>query len=204
MGKQYANDEPVTPPIGAHCGKCQFDAPADSELASGFRECWKEALGWSDADFAAGTVLDLYNCRKKQSLIDQGIYKLSQVQKDDLGDFDEEPGPDGLSIKQRQWMQVAGLPEADRDRGYYLNTTLVRNAMAGWRFPLPFHRFRNRGGRPTLPCRDAAVPVGCFSVLSSRHGREWRDPACRPVPVCGTGRLSELRFRPCANAGARW
>ena len=68
----YANDEPVTPPIGAHCGKCQFDAPADSELASGFRECWKEALGWSDADFDAGTVLDLYNCRRKQTLIDQG------------------------------------------------------------------------------------------------------------------------------------
>ena len=74
--KHYAADRPVAPPIGAHCGGCQFDAPADSELASGFRECWKEALGWSDADFAAGTVLDLYNSRRKQSLIDQGVFKL--------------------------------------------------------------------------------------------------------------------------------
>ncbi len=137
--KHYANDEPVAPPIGAHCGKCQFDAPADSDLASGFRECWKESLGWNDADFAAGTVLDLYNCRKKQSLIDQGIYKLPQVQKDDLGKFDEEPGPMGLSIKQRQWMQVAGLPDEDREQGYYLDTTLVRNAMSGMALPLPFH-----------------------------------------------------------------
>ena len=128
--KRYAEDLPVAPPIGAHCGKCQFDAPAGSKLASGFRECWNEALGWSDADFTGGTVLDLYSCRRKLNLIDQGVFKLSQVQKDDLGDFDEEPGPNGLSIKQRQWMQVAGLPDEDRERGYYLNTTLVRNAMS--------------------------------------------------------------------------
>jgi hypothetical protein len=137
----FGADKPVAAPIGAHCGGCQFDAPADSGLASGFRECWKEALSWTDADFGAGTVLDLYNCRKKQSLIDQGVFKLSQVQKDDLGDFDEDPDPSGMSIKHRQWMQVAGLPVDDRDRGYYLDTTLARNAMKGWRFPYHFIDF---------------------------------------------------------------
>ena len=50
-----------------------------------FASAGKKRLGWTDADFAAGTVLDLYNCRRKQSLIDQGVFKLSQVQKDDLG-----------------------------------------------------------------------------------------------------------------------
>jgi hypothetical protein len=157
----YAADQPVAPPIGAHCNGCQFDAPADSGLASRFRECWKESLGWSDADFTGGTVLDLYSCRKKQSLIDQGVFKLSQVQKDDLGDFDEEAGPNGLSIKQRQWMQVAGLADEDRDQGYYLDTTLARNAMTGWRFPLHFIDFEtaavalpfHAGMRPYSPPR---------------------------------------------------
>ena len=165
--KHYANDKPVAPPIGAHCGKCQFDAPADSDLASGFRECWKEALGWTDADFAAGTVLDLYNCRKKQSLIDQGVFKLSQVQKDDLGDFDEEPGPNGLSIKQRQWMQVAGLPDEDRDRGYYLDTTLVRNAMAEWRFPLHFIDFETAA--VALPFHAGMRPYQSVAFQFSHH-----------------------------------
>ena len=75
--KHYAADLPLEPPIGAHCGKCQFDAPADSELASGFRECWKEALGWTDADFAAGTVLDLYNVARKQKSDRPGVFKLT-------------------------------------------------------------------------------------------------------------------------------
>ena len=165
--KHYANDEPVAPPIGAHCGKCQFDAPADSWLTSGFRQCWKEALGWNDADFAAGTVLDLYNCRKKQSLIEQGIYKLSQVLKDDLGKFDEEPGPDGLSIKQRQWMQVSGLHDEDRERGYYLDTTLVRNTMSEWRFPLHFIDFETAA--VALPFHAGMRPYQSVAFQFSHH-----------------------------------
>ena len=109
--KQYANDEPVAPPIGAHCNGCQFDAPIGSPMVSGFRECWKEALGWTDADFGAGTVLDLYNCRKKAESDRPRGFQTQPSAEGRLGDFDEEPGPSGLSIKQRQWMQVAGLPE---------------------------------------------------------------------------------------------
>lgn len=165
--RQYANDEPVTPPIGAHCNGCQFDAPADSELASGFRECWKEALGWNEADFAAGTVLDLFKSHRKQKLIDQGVFKLSQVQKDDLGDFDEEPGPNGLAIKQRQWMQVAGLPGEDRDRGYYLDTTLVRNAMSEWRFPLHFIDFETAA--VALPFHAGMRPYESLAFQFSHH-----------------------------------
>ena len=165
--KQYANDEPVAPPIGAHCNGCQFDAPAESDLASGFRECWKEALGWTDADFDAGTVLDLYNAARKQRLIDQGVFKLSQVQKDDLGDFDEEPGPGGLSIKQRQWMQVAGLPEEDRDQGYYLDTTLVRNAMSEWRFPYHFIDFETAA--VALPFHAGMRPYQSVAFQFSHH-----------------------------------
>ncbi len=165
--KHYANDVPVAPPIGAHCRGCQFDAPIGSPMASGFRECWKEALGWSDADFDSGTVLDLYKSLRKQKLIDQGVFKLSQVQKDDLGDFDEEPGPDGLSIKQRQWMQVSGLPEEDRERGYYLDTTLVRNAMSEWRFPYHFIDFETAA--VALPFHAGMRPYQSVAFQFSHH-----------------------------------
>lgn len=166
----YAADKPVPPPIGAHCSSCQFDAPADSELASGFRECWKEALGWTDADFAVGTVLDLYNSRRKQKLIDQGIYKLPQIQRDDLGDFDEEPGPDGLSNAQRQWMQVAGLQEEESVQGYYLDTTLVRNAIAGWRFP--YHLIDFETAAVALPFHAGMRPYEAIAFQFSHHVME--------------------------------
>lgn len=165
--RQYAADLLAAPPIGAHCSGCQFDAPADGQLASGFRECWKEALGWSDADFDAGTVLDLYKSLRKQKLIDQGVFKLSQVQKDDLGDFDEDPGPSGMSIKQRQWMQVAGLPDEDRDKGYYLDTTLVHNAIAEWRFPLHFIDFETAA--VALPFHAEMRPYQSLAFQFSHH-----------------------------------
>ena len=168
--KHYANDAPVAPAIGAHCNGCQFDAPIGSPMVSGFRECWKEALGWNDVDFAAGTVLDLYNSRRKQSLIDQGVFKLSQVQKDDLGDFDEEPGPDGLSIKQRQWLQVSGLHDEDRERGYFLDTTLVRNAMAEWRFPYHFIDFETAA--VSLPFHAGMRPYESLAFQYSHHVME--------------------------------
>ena len=165
--RQYAADLLAAPPIGAHCSGCQFDAPADGQLASGFRECWKEALGWSDADFDAGTVLDLYKSLRKQKLIDQGVFKLPQVQKDDLGDFDDEPGPKGLSNAQRQWMQVSGLHEEDRARGYYLDTTLVRNAMSSWRFPYHFIDFETAA--VALPFHTGMRPYESLAFQFSHH-----------------------------------
>ena len=92
------------------------------------------------------------------------------MQKDDLGDFDEEPGPDGLSIKQRQWMQVAGLPDEDRDRGYYLDTTLVRNAMAEWRFPYHFIDFETAA--VALPFHAGMRPYQSVAFQFSHHVME--------------------------------
>ena len=164
---QYAADRPVAPIIGAHCASCQFDAPPDSSLASGFRECWKEALGWTDSDFAAGTVLDLYNSRKKQKLLDHGVYKLSQVQREDIGDFDETPGVTGLELKQRQWMQVGGLPESDRERGYYFDAALVMTAMAGWRFP--YHYIDFETAAVALPFHAGMRPYQSVAFQFSHH-----------------------------------
>ena len=168
--KHYANDEPVAPLSVLIAMGANSMRQLEATMASGFRECWKEALGWNDVDFAAGTVLDLYNCRKKQILIDQGIYKLPLVQKDDLGDFDEEPGPKGLSIQQRQWLQVSGLPEEDRERGYYLDTILVRNAMSGWRFPYHFIDFETAA--VALPFHAGMRPYESLAFQYSHHVME--------------------------------
>ncbi|TXT21778.1 MAG: hypothetical protein FD134_2560 [Gallionellaceae bacterium] len=132
----YRNDRRIAPVIGAHCGGCQFKAALGDALKSGFHECWKAANGWEDRDFDGGTVLDLWNFRGKQQLIDQGVLKISQVTREDIGDFDDEPEAGGLSRKQRQWLQVGGIP-ADYDcGGYYFDRALAAVEMSRWRFPL--------------------------------------------------------------------
>lgn len=132
----YRDDRRIAPVIGAQCGGCQFKAEPGDVLKSGFHECWKMANGWEDRDFADGTVLDLWNFRGKQKLIGHGILKISQVTREDIGNFDDEPEEGGLSRKQRQWLQVGGIP-ADYDcGGYYFDRALAAVEMSHWRFPL--------------------------------------------------------------------
>ncbi|NDF45706.1 MAG: DUF2779 domain-containing protein, partial [Betaproteobacteria bacterium] len=132
--RHYAADEKLPPIIGAQCGSCEFKAPLDGSAKSGFHECWREANRWSDADFEGGTVLDLWNFRSKGKLIEQGVCKLSQVTEDDLKLIDHDYSP--LSNAQRQWMQVAGLPDEAKAQGYYLDRDGLQSEMRGWTYPL--------------------------------------------------------------------
>lgn len=155
----YRDDRRIVPVIGAHCGGCQFRADPGDALKSGFHECWKLANGWKNRDFDGGTVLDLWNFRGKQKLIDQGVLKISQVTREDIGDFDDEPDEGGLSRKQRQWLQVGGIPADYDGGGYYFDRALAAVEMSRWRFPLHFIDFETaavalpfyRGMRPYEP-----------------------------------------------------
>lgn len=73
----YTNDTPLPAVIGAQCAKCEFKAQLGDVLKSGHAECWKEANGWSDADLAEPSILDLWNYRSKQKLMDQGVRRLA-------------------------------------------------------------------------------------------------------------------------------
>lgn len=137
----YRNDRRIAPVIGKHCGSCQFKAELGDTLKSGFHECWKQANNWDNQDFDGGTVLDVFSFRGKQKLIDQGIYKISQITRDDIGEFDDEPNADGLSQKQRQWLQVGGIPKDYDAGGYYFDSVLAAAEMSAWRFPLHFIDF---------------------------------------------------------------
>jgi len=123
----YQNNQPIPPVLGAHCGACQYKADPGDTLQSGFHACWKQANHWTDADFEHGTVLDLWNFRKKQALIEQGVLKISQVQREDLGDFEDDPEVTGLSRAQRQWQQINGIhPDYDHG-GFYFDAALFQH-----------------------------------------------------------------------------
>jgi hypothetical protein len=80
----YKTDQQIKPTIGSHCTHCEFQTESEHGLKNGFRECWKSANHWTDTDFDQGTVLDLWNFRGNDKLIEKGTIKLSQVRQDDL------------------------------------------------------------------------------------------------------------------------
>lgn len=166
----YQNDQKITPVIGAQCGGCQFKAQPDDTLKSGFNECWKEAAKMADDELANGTVLDLWNFRKKAALIEQGIYKLDQVQREDLGDFEDEPGIDGLSRPQRQWLQVNGIPSGHTHKDFYLDDALVNVEMSRWQFP--YHLIDFETAAVALPFYSDMHPYESVAFQFSHHVME--------------------------------
>ncbi len=166
----YESDSKIAPVIGSHCGGCQFKVSPGDPLKSGFHECWKVATGISEEELKKGTVLDLWNFRKKAALIDQGTYKLSQVVRDDLGEFEDEAGLDGLSRPQRQWLQVNGIPPNHPHEDFYLDDALVLHEMSNWKYPYHFIDFETSA--VALPFHSEMRPYESVAFQFSHHVME--------------------------------
>lgn len=161
--EQYRSDIKIDPVIGAYCAKCEFRAVTGaSDLKSGFHECWRTALNWTDAQIDEGTVLDIWNFRGKQDLIERGVHRLRDVTQEDLKYAQAE---EGLSPSQRQWMQVSGHWPGGQD--FYLDQQLIAREMAGWSFPLHFIDFET--ARVAIPFFASQRPYANIAFQFSHH-----------------------------------
>jgi hypothetical protein len=169
----YAKGELIKAPIGSHCASCEFVADRGSSLRSGFHECWQEANGWSEEDFPDATVLDLWNFRQKDKLIQQGKRDLKSVTQDDIG---YAPLKDKLSQSERQWLQINGLASPHKERGFFFDDDYMSRQMAGWRYPLHFIDFETSA--PALPFHIGMKPFENVAFQYSHHILE-RDGSLR-------------------------
>ncbi len=155
FAEHYTSDTKIPSPVSTNCSRCEFytkDSDEVSGLLSGRKECWKASLGWNDEDFESPTVLDIWNFRKKDTLIEAGCIKMSEITKDDVGPkADKKPG---ISASERQWLQVEKFQNGDTS--IWLDKKNLHNAMSSWVFPLHFIDFEttmvaipfNAGRRP--------------------------------------------------------
>lgn len=157
LAAAYRDERRLAPVPGAHCASCQFKAPARTSInqpRSGFHECWSEAFGWGPADFADGTILDVWNLRKKAELLAAGVLKPKAITLEDLGHDGEEPGMEGMTVRHRQWFQCHGGWPGGGD--FYFDAAGMQAQMREWHFPLHFIDFETcavaipfgRGRRP--------------------------------------------------------
>lgn len=161
--EHYRTDTRIPPTIGAQCAKCEFRAdPPSVDTRSGLHECWRDAAGLSEADFAQGTVLDLWNFRGKQALIEQGVLRLADVPLDALGDQEEG---DGLTRGSRQAMQVIGRWPGRAD--FFIDLPMMRREMDSWVFPLHFIDFET--ARVAIPFFAGQRPYANIAFQFSHH-----------------------------------
>lgn len=160
----YKADIKIQPIPGGFCGKCEFKSIPGDGFKNGFKECWSEAFNFTEEDFARGTVLDIYNYRGKDKLIPNGRVRMDAVQPDDLKEKDEG---EHLSMSERQWMQIRGIPPQEDRGGYWIAEDLLRKEIADWKFPYHFIDFET--STVAIPFHAGMRPYEPVAFQFSHH-----------------------------------
>jgi len=166
LAYHYKKDIKISMPPSGRCANCEYKA-TDQErkegLKSGFHECWKENLHWTDDDFKEGTVLEIWNFRSKEKLINEGRIKLSQISEEDISPkSDSKPG---ISKSERQWMQVQKASK--KDKSYWIDSENLRREMNTWTFPLHFIDFET--AMVPIPFNKGRHPYEGIAFQYSHH-----------------------------------
>ena len=165
---RYTEDKRIWTAPGAVCSKCQFQADSEELSAgkkSGFRECWKRGLDFSDTDFDQPTVLDIWDFRKKDKFLAKGLGRCTQI---DESEFEFKSDPAGAIIPQeRQWIQIDKGQR--QDVSHELRNGLKKE-MSGWRFPLHFIDFETM--TPAIPMHAGCSPYDVLAFQFSHHVME--------------------------------
>jgi len=166
LAYHYKKDLKFSMPPSGRCANCEYKATEEERkegLKSGFHECWKENLHWTDDDFNEGTVLDIWNFRKKDQLINEGRIKLSQISKEDISPKrDSKPG---ISTSERQWIQVQKANK--KDRSYWIDSENLKREMNTWTFPLHFIDFET--AVVAIPFNKGRHPYEGIAFQYSHH-----------------------------------
>ena len=167
--------------IGAKCKKCQFRLPSETTeaadlmargLKSGLDECWAQAVG-REYDPAEPKVIELWNCRKTDGLVEVGKYYLKDVCAEDLGEG---------KLVGRQSLQLDKV--RNRDNSPWIDTDGLSAEMSRWKFPLHFIDFET--ARMPLPVQRGMPPYMQVAFQFShhtvdkagtvRHAGQWIEP----------------------------
>jgi len=166
MADQYKKDIRIDTPIGAKCKGCEFKTKMEQEqngLKSGFKECWKKQAGFVDSDFDKPAMLDVWDFRRKDTMIEEGKYFMKDMTMDDLN---YKPGAGGeMSRTERQWLQIQKavnndpIPEIDVEG--------LKAEMKTWTYPLHFIDFETTA--VAIPFHKGMRPYEGIAFQYSHH-----------------------------------
>jgi hypothetical protein len=161
--ESYVNDLKIITPFNAACFSCQFQTD-DEHLKSGYKECLKQQLLWTDADFNEPNIFEIWNFRRKQQLLDNQIYHIKDVKKEHIGLIDSNK--DGsLSVQERQWLQIEKMQK--NDPAEYFDAEGMREYMSDFKFPL--HMIDFETSMAAIPFYEGRRPYEQIAFQFSHH-----------------------------------
>ena len=154
------------PNIGNQCKKCTFND--ENKDKSGIYQCWKRADGFSDNKFSNEKIIDIWNFRSVDKLIEQKKYFIDSMDVSDLK-IDQAPylSDKDFSDKDRQYFQCFGIDTFQNDEGYIFNTNYLIKEIAKWKFPINFIDFET--ATPAIPAYKGLSPYEMIAFQYSIH-----------------------------------
>jgi hypothetical protein len=166
MADCYFSDVRIASSPSLTCSNCEFKATEQeikAGLKSGYHECWKESLGWDDPGFLEPSVLDIWNFRKKNQYINEGIIKMTDLR---IGDISpKSDGKPGLSSSERQWLQIEKAQA--NDKTFWIDKENLRREMDKWVYPLHFIDFET--AMAAIPFNKGRYPYEGIAFQYSHH-----------------------------------
>lgn len=162
----YREDRKLAPVPTKGCRDCEFRATAEDEAAglkSGFKECWSGHFNWTDEHFEQQSVLDIWNFREKDKLIEARLVTLRDITDDHLKLKDD--GKPGLSSSRRQKVQVDKARCGDDT--HHLDREGLAAEFAKWKYPLHFIDFETSA--PAIPFSRGRRPYEGLAFQFSHH-----------------------------------
>lgn len=166
LSDRYKNDDKIVTPISITCKDCEFVCDQEQEnigLKSGFKECWKAQLHWTDTDFAQPSVFDIWDYKRKGQLIEERKFFMKDVTDDDLN---LRPGePLEISRTERQRLQIDKAVK--KDDTPYIEIEGLQTTMSKWKFPLHFIDFETTA--LAIPINKNLHPYEGIAFQFSHH-----------------------------------
>ena len=186
--RYYRRDEKYPVTLGRKCKDCEYNIkPVELKpgQCSGYRECWSEALGWDEAQFAKPHIFEIWDYRQIEKDITDGIYLMEDLR---LEEQFMKPDPDGVlrfnkKTDQRKHLQISKAinknytEEIDPELFLEMNT---------WQYPLHFIDFETSMvaipfTKDRRPYEQTAFQFSCHTVhengqcdhqewISEKHG----------------------------------
>ena len=165
--ESYSNNIKIRPILKKECRDCEFHASQedlDNGFKSGFHECWKGQLNWTDQDFEKPNVLNIWNFKPKDKFIDQGKIKFSQIYEEDINPK-FEVGDGKLCTKERQWLQIEKVK--NKDASAWIDKSGLKAEMDSWIYPLHFIDFETTA--MAIPFNKGRHPYEGVAFQFSHH-----------------------------------
>src|SRR5690606_7986283 len=105
------------------CKSCEFKSE-DSELKSGFKECFIKQHNWTESDFIKPNIFDIYDFRKGNKLFDEGIFFKTELTEEIIGLKEEA---ERLTTSHRQWLQIE--KDVNNDSSLYVDVEGLKDEM---------------------------------------------------------------------------